>query len=144
MSYPYPSPQYADFSPPIRAKLAEVERELDLLHPGWRQKQRFDTFEYDTKARIKWLLKRLSLLGTREGGAPAPRDWEVLIVRDGKNPKQCYAHPVLPAGATEDVTRFPPSPLRMAATPNPVEPGDTDLDNPHPYGPFAVITEETS
>ena len=89
----------------IALKIAAIERELDVLHPGWRAKERFDDTAYDTKARIKWCLKRLSLL---EDG----NDYDVMIVRDARNSQQCYAHPVLPATHRyEQVTREPPSPL---------------------------------
>ena len=73
--------------------------------------------DYALKARIKWLLKRLSLLNSRdENGKPAPKDWDVLIVKDRRNPSQCYAHPVIPAtGADDDATRSPASPLLEVA-----------------------------
>lgn len=94
-------------SPDIATKIAAIERELDVIHVGWRDKARFDHVTYDTKARIKWCLKRLSLLC--EGN-----DYDVLIVRDARNSQQCYAHPVLPATARyEAVTREPPSPLSV-------------------------------
>jgi hypothetical protein len=92
-------------SPDLALKIAAIERELDVIHVGWRDKARFDHVAYDTKARIKWCLKRLSLLC--EGN-----DYDVLIVRDARNSQQCYAHPVLPATHRyEQVTREPPSPL---------------------------------
>jgi len=92
-------------SPAILEKITAIERELDQIWPGWRQKQPFGECHYDLKARIKWCLKRLSLL---EDG----NDYDVLIVRDARNSQQCYAHPVLPATHRyEQVTREPPSPL---------------------------------
>jgi hypothetical protein len=92
-------------SPAILEKIAAIEAEMDVIWPGWRQKQPFGECAYDLKARIKWCLKRLSLL---EDG----NDYDVLIVRDARNSQQCYAHPVLPATARyEQVTREPPSPL---------------------------------
>jgi len=92
-------------SPAILEKIAAIEAEMDIIWPGWRQKQPFGETSYDLKARIKWCLKRLSLL---EDG----NDYDVLIVRDARNSQQCYAHPVLPATHRyEQVTREPPSPL---------------------------------
>lgn len=94
-------------SPVILEKIQKLETEMDVIWPGWRQKQPFGECHYDLKARIKWCLKRLSLLS--EGN-----DWDVLIVRDARNSQQCYAHPVLPATARyETVTREPPSPLSV-------------------------------
>ena len=100
----------------IAAKVAELEQELDELHPGWRERLPFDRLEYNTLARVKWALKRLSLLQHTEGGYPAPRDWEVLIVQDGRNKRKCYAHPVIPAQTSAAPTRNPPSPLATLST----------------------------
>ena len=92
-------------SPAILEKIAAIEAEMDVIWPGWRQKQPIGDCTYDLKARIKWCLKRLSLLA--DGN-----DYDVLIVRDARNSQQCYAHPVLPATRQyEQVTREPPSPL---------------------------------
>ena len=92
-------------SPDIALKIAAIEAEMDVIWPGWREKARFDHCAYDLKARIKWCLKRLSLLA--DG-----KNWDVLVVRDARNSQQCYAHPVLPATARyEQVTREPPSSL---------------------------------
>jgi len=94
-------------SPVILKKITELEAEMDQIWPSWRQKQPFGESAYDLKARIKWCLKRLSLLS--EGN-----DWDVLIVRDARNSQQCYAHPVLPATERfETTTKEPPSPLRL-------------------------------
>ena len=94
-------------SPVILEKIQKLEAEMDQIWPGWRQKQPFGECHYDLKARIKWCLKRLSLLS--EGN-----DWDVLIVRDARNSQQCYAHPVLPATERfETVTKEPPSPLAL-------------------------------
>ena len=110
----------------IALKIAAIERELDVLHPGWRAKERFDDTVYDTKARIKWCLKRLSLL---EDG----NDYDVLIVRDARNSQQCYAHPVLPATHRyEAITREPPSPLGVLPT------AATDLETPRDAGEPAL------
>jgi hypothetical protein len=113
-------------SPIILEKIAAIERELDVLHPGWRAKERFDDTSYDTKARIKWCLKRLSLL---EDG----NDYDVMIVRDARNSQQCYAHPVLPATHRyEAVTREPPSPLGVLPL------AATDLETPRDAGEPAL------
>jgi hypothetical protein len=82
--------------------LAEYESELDTIWPGWRRHEPFGALPYDHRARIKWLLKRHELVA-------AGRDWPVLIVRDGKNPTKCYAHPIPPdgSGVTPDI---PPPP----------------------------------
>ena len=113
-------------SPDIALKIAAIERELDVLHPGWRAKERFDAAAYDTKARIKWCLKRLSLL---EDG----NDYDVMIVRDARNSQQCYAHPVLPATHRyEAVTREPPSPLGVLPT------AATELETPRDAGEPAL------
>ena len=102
-------------SPDIALKIAAIEAEMDIIHPGWREKARFDHCAYDLKARIKWCLKRLSLLA--DGN-----DYDVLIVRDARNSQQCYAHPVLPATARyETVTREPPSPLALSVLPSTAE-----------------------
>lgn len=109
--------KWSDRPPHIQAKIAEVETELDAIWPGWRTKQPFDKVTYDLKARIKWLLKRMSLLTHLENGQVAPLDWDVMIVKDPKNPNKCYAHPVVPPKTDEEVTRNPPSPLAPAVSP---------------------------
>ena len=113
-------------SPDLALKIAAIERELDVIHVGWRDKARFDHTAYDTKARIKWCLKRLSLLC--EGN-----DYDVLIVRDARNSQQCYAHPVLPATHRyEAVTREPPSPLGV------LPPMPMDVETPRDVGELAL------
>lgn len=82
--------------PSALAEAAERYRaELDLLHPGWRAPHPacdFGGYEFDdTRARIKWLLKRESLL--RQG-----RDWLVGIAWQGRKP---FAHPIDPATITD-------------------------------------------
>ena len=123
--------------PHLAAKILNLQTELDAIWPGWRKKQRFDHLGeggdqagYDLKARIKWCLKRLSLL--EEG-----KDWDVMIARDLRNRSQCYAHPVIPAtgdaGAEPD--RNPASPMdirrvldAIGATDHGIEPiGSIDL-----------------
>jgi hypothetical protein len=102
-------------SPDIALKIAAIEAEMDIIHSGWRDKARFDHCAYDLKARIKWCLKRLSLLA--DGN-----DYDVMIVRDARNSQQCYAHPVLPATARyEQVTREPPSPRALSVLPSTAE-----------------------
>lgn len=104
------------FPPYVVEKIVDLEHELDQIHPGWRTRQRFDQVAYESKARIKWCLKRLSLLTHTSGGLPDPLDWDVIIVQDKRNQKQCYAHPVIPAITQGgDVTRDPPSPLGKVA-----------------------------
>lgn len=113
-------------SPVILEKIAAIEAEMDVIWPGWRQKQPFGECTYDLKARIKWCLKRLSLLA--DGN-----DYDVLIVRDSRNSQQCYAHPVLPATRQyEQVTREPPSPLGVL--PSTV----VDLETPCAVGELAL------
>lgn len=97
------------FPPYIVARIRAIEAELDLTWPGWRERLPFHRVEYNVKARIKWLLKRRVLLSTREGGVPCPRDWEVIVVRDGTDPKKCYAHPVVPSEAPAEDARVPPA-----------------------------------
>lgn len=108
------STSLAGFPAHIVAKVVAIDAELDQIHPGWKDRVPFDKAEYDTLARIKWLLKRRSLLTTTDGGHPAPRDWDVLIVRDTKNRRKCYAHPVIPRDIAPEVTREPPSPIVVA------------------------------
>jgi hypothetical protein len=73
---------HSDFPSYIIDKITSHETELDGIWPGWRQKERFDHTDYALKARIKWLLKRLALLTSRdEAGRPAPKDWDVLVVK---------------------------------------------------------------
>ena len=113
-------------SPAILEKIAAIEAEMDIIWPGWRQKQPFGECAYDLKARIKWCLKRLSLLA--DGN-----DYDVLIVRDARNSQQCYAHPVLPATHRyEQITREPPSPLGVL--PSTV----VDLETPYAVGEPAL------
>ncbi len=98
------------FPPAVCERLAAIEMELDMIHRGWRRKQRFDNVNYDRKARIKWLLRWHGLLAHFDAeGNPDPRaDWVVIIARDLKNPEQCYAHAVPPDGARNDDTTKEP------------------------------------
>lgn len=71
--------------------IARYEAELDLLHPNWRSPnlalRDFSGDEFSPcRGRIKWLLKRVSLL--RQG-----RDWRVALAWHGSNP---FAHPIPP------------------------------------------------
>lgn len=98
--------------PPFYAdKLRVIEAELDVTWPLWRQKKPFDHLQYDHKARVKWLLKRQSLLSNTTNGMANPLDWDVLIVPDRRNPHKCYAHPVMPSAKSRETTREPPSPF---------------------------------
>jgi hypothetical protein len=112
-AYIEPLPLSPEQLPPsYRAAIVEYETELDVIHPGWRsperEKCRFDHFDYDRKARVKWLLKRRSLL-------MRGMDWPVVIAPDGRNKRQCYAHAVPPAGGQpREATTSPPSPLAPA------------------------------
>lgn len=104
-----------DLAPAVASTVADYEAEMDVIHPGWRVRAPFHMLPYDRLARMKWLMKRRSLLLHRERtvdrfGKPttrsAPRDWEVLIVPDARDKRKCYAHPVIPAEVRE-VTREP-------------------------------------
>jgi hypothetical protein len=123
---------HSTFPPPppaIVAKIKAIEDELAVIWPIIKRRDPapdapvrhdrhdhreiivapFDHLPYDYKARIKWLLKRHMLLNTRDtSGFPTPRDWEVIITQDTKNPEQCYAHPVLPVPGQPPGTREPP------------------------------------
>ena len=100
------SSQWDDFPPRAQNEILSIESELDTLWPGWRQKLRFDKVEYDLKFKLKGLLKKHMLLTRREGGHPAPRYWDVLVVRDGQDKTKCYAHPIMPKGHEEGNERF--------------------------------------
>ena len=108
---------HADFPPHVLARVVQLDAELDATWPGWRTCVPFHRVDYALKARIKWLLKRRSLLLTRVDGSPSPRDWDVLVVRDGRDPTRCYAHPVQPVlDGFPAVTREPPSLLTIQPT----------------------------
>ena len=113
------SEDFAGFPAGIIEKVVLIDAELDELWPGWRAKRPFNMAPYETKARLKWLHKRRSLLMHTEAGEPCPLDWDVIVLRDGRDPNKCYAHPVLPVvTAAAEGTREPPSPLsgeRLAA-----------------------------
>jgi|DEB0MinimDraft_4_1074332.scaffolds.fasta_scaffold00811_4 hypothetical protein len=74
--------------------LGEIDAELDEIWPGWRNKKPFVSVEIDVKMRLKWLLKRRSLL--LQG-----RDWEVRVTRSVKDPDQCFATPIMPKAVVE-------------------------------------------
>lgn len=113
-----PAPDYVpdDLPPRVAALVAEYETEMDEIHPGWRTRQPFHMLDYPRLARMKWLIKRRSLLLFREAvgrapdgspiTVPRPRDWEVLIAPDVRDPRKCYAHPVEPR-VTREITRSP-------------------------------------
>ncbi len=98
----------------ILEQILTHETKLDEIWPGWRKKKPFNRVGYDLLSKIKWSLKKHALLTRMEGGQPAPLEHDVLIVRDGRNPRKCYAHPVEPVLEDRpDVTRNPflPQPL---------------------------------
>ena len=98
--------------PALRTLILAYEAELDVLHPGWRsldrKLSRFDHFDYDRKARTKWLLMRRKLLLTG-------RDWPVVVTPDGKNARQCFAHAVPAPSKPRVSTTNPESPLAVTA-----------------------------
>lgn len=112
------APDYVpdDLPPRIAGLVADYEAEMDEIHAGWRVKAPFHMLPYAALARMKWLIKRRSLLLFRETRVdangerytvPAPRDWEVLITPDSRDPRKCYAHPVEPR-VTREATKEPP------------------------------------
>lgn len=117
MSSTTPSPdwKYHDFPLKAQIKIREVEAELDEIWPGWRQRLRFDKVDYDLKCRIKVCLKQHSLLTTRELLAPAPRYWDVIIVRDARDKNKCYAHPVIPQATSEKDSRHSVDDMKESA-----------------------------
>lgn len=116
---------WADFPPKARTEILSIETELDEIWPGWRQKLRFDKVNYDLKFKIKGLLKKHQLLTRREQGVPAPRYWDVLVVRDGKDKTKCYAHPIMPKNDGTEEARFseraPKAPSRALPAARPCE-----------------------
>jgi hypothetical protein len=104
--------------PDLAATVRGYEAELDALWPPWRDPdakvRRFKQLEYDTLARLKWLLKRRDLLLHQDHGIATPRDWVVKIVPSRSNSRMCFAHPIIPAASVHrEVTSEPPSPLRV-------------------------------
>ena len=115
--------------------IAELETELDEICPAWdcvrgriqHGKPNPNTagrpmtgLEYDRLARIKWLLKRRSMMAKEEvpgmsakiqGQPPWPR-WGVLVRQDTRDPRKCYAHPVPPH--QDGRPARPPAPPRVA------------------------------
>ena len=149
MSYPEPidtlngrppieGPPPADTPPAVAELVLAYENELDALHPGWRRYEPFAHFDYDSLARVKWLLKRRQLLLHREwtagrnGSAPtsraAPRDWKVRIIPSPKSPRMCFAHPVIPEAVRRTMTDQPPSPIGLGLT----------ISTPHPTGSSVI------
>jgi hypothetical protein len=106
--------RYPGRAPLILAKIEEIEVELDATWPGWRMKQPFGHLAYDHLARVKWLLKRHSLLTYEQKGIPEPRDWKVVVVRDAANPSKCFAHPVIPDRQREEAPAEPPPVVHIA------------------------------
>ena len=125
MSYPdrdqITGPPPADTPPAVVELVTAYEAELDAAHPGWRRFEPFNHLDYDPLARVKWLLKRRPRLLHRE----AAPDWKVQIIPSPKNPRMCFAHPIIPAAARREMTTDPP-PIGFA------------LSNPHPTGGSVV------
>lgn len=95
------------------ASLAEYERELDDIWPDWRMKVPFSHLPYDHRARIKWLLKRHSLL--MQG-----HDWPVIIVQSRARPDKCFTHPIPPDnGNVPPIIREPPRVTRYGGPKTP-------------------------
>jgi hypothetical protein len=116
---------------PIVALIREVEDELDLTWPGWRTKQPFAHLDYDRLARVKWLLKRHSLLTYEQDGVPCPRDWRVIVVKDAKNPTKCYAHPVVPQATAPDTNTEPARVVEIPSAPPEPLPSATEIAFKH-------------
>jgi hypothetical protein len=111
--------------PYLLPKILEIEAEIDRIWAGRRietdpatgndtiRVPRFDRCETKLLYRLKYLLKRWSLLSSG-------RDWEVRVVPDAKNPRKCYAHSILPQDVAPDLTGIPPRvdmpPVRGART----------------------------
>ena len=78
--------------PAFQRRIKELEGELDRIHFGWRdtrrEARRFDDKPADQIYRIKWVLKRRSLL--LQG-----HDWAVLMTKTA-NGKMWFAHPMNP------------------------------------------------
>ena len=81
-------------------QIAAYEQELDEIHApdrhskGWRGSGNFAHKDEATYKRIKYLLKRRSLL--MDG-----KDWPVTL-HAGSKPGQWFAHPVVPAPGSAD------------------------------------------
>lgn len=140
---PIEGPPPADTPPEVAKLVLAYEDELDRLHAGWRRYEPFAHLDYDSLARVKWLLKRRQLLLHREwipgrNGMPAvsraaPRDWKVRIIPSPKSPRMCFAHPVIPEAFRRAVTDDPPSPLGLAlSTPYPTGSSLIPWDNDNP------------
>ena len=93
--------------------IAAIEQELDEIHPadrhsqGWRNRGSFAHKDEEVYKRIKYLLKRHSLLC--DG-----RDWPVNLTR-GSAPGQWSAHPVLPGPDAQD---YDPMPEALMVSPD--------------------------
>lgn len=92
--------------------IAAIEKELDEIHPpdrhsqGWRNRGPFNHKDEEVYKRIKYLLKRHSLLC--DG-----RDWPVNLTK-GSAPGQWFAHPVLPGPNAQD---YDPRPETLMVDP---------------------------
>ena len=105
--------------PYLLPKIEEIEAEIDRIWTGRRIETdpatgndtiivpRFDRAETNLLYRLKYLLKRWSLLSSG-------RDWEVRVVPDAKNPRKCYAHSILPADTRQEDGVPPPLAIPVA------------------------------
>jgi len=106
--------QHLKGSKPLRYadKIAEIEAELDAIHPGWSEpvksrrgrgmKGTIGIEDIELKARVKYLLQRRKHLY-------AGKDWEVVIksITGGNGQVRLWAMPLIPRGG--------PTPEQIAA-----------------------------
>jgi len=114
------APDMSGFPSAIVAKATAIMGELDDIWPLWRQRYPLSGLDFDHRARVKWLLKRLLLLSWRSGGAPAPRDWGVHICASRHDPRECFAHPI-PPGTARNADMWTPPPLTAEQLPDKIE-----------------------
>lgn len=88
----YPPEQLAE----VREEIAALEHELDIGHPGWRDRRPFHAAPDNLKGWIKLRLKRLDLL--HDGHA----DWGVLLSRSGTAILAVAVPPAVGAGEVYD------------------------------------------
>ena len=111
------APDMSGFPSAIVAKASAIMDELDDIWPLWRQRHPLSGLEFDHRARVKWLLKRLLLLSWRSGGVPAPRDWDVHVCASRHDPRESFAHP-LPPGQPRNDDMWTPPPLSAEQLPD--------------------------
>lgn len=121
-----PTTRPATVLPYLADDVRRIDAALDRLWPNWRSRdrasRRFDHLEYEPKSAIKWLIKRRSLLTRTSNGIPAPLDQPVLVLRDGRDPRKCYAHPIIPDDEGK-AWRLPVPALALMALGGPPYPG---------------------